>query len=220
MRLLLPIPSAMYTLPSLSNVTSDGRLKDSLECRSGRRERPPPPPPASARPRARGAGRRVDRDWPARRALPDADRFGFSADHRQESSLGIELGQDVRAGVDGPDVILRIDPQLLGEIEPVRALADFLHELAARIELKQARAAMIEGPLVAERRDRMTGSCEDENLPFRIRRDARDFAVRRKRQNVGVRVVVQLGHRLAVSEAPRATRRHSARKQQSLHVAS
>ena len=42
----------------------------------------------------------------------------------------------------------------------------------------------------------VAGARVDEDMTFRVRRDARDFAVRRQRKHVGVRVVGDLGHRL------------------------
>ena len=90
----------------------------------------------------------------------------------------IELHDLVRAGVDDPDVVLRIDAHLLREVDRVDTLADLLHELAGLIELKQPRAAVIERALVAERRDGVTGPRVDEHVAARVGGDAGDFAVR------------------------------------------
>ena len=129
-------------------------------------------------------------------AGPERDVLRLSAEHHQEPAVRIELHDHVRSGVDDPDVVLRIDAHLLGEVDAVDALADLLDELAGLIELKQARAAVIEGPLVAERRDRVAGARVDEDMALRVGRHAGDFAERRQAQDVGVRVVVDLGHRL------------------------
>jgi hypothetical protein len=113
-----------------------------------------------------------------------------------ESPIGIELHHLVRSRVDDPHVVLRIDAHLLREIDGVDALPDLFHELAGLIELKEARAAMVEGALVAERRDRVPGTRVNEDMAARVGRHARHFTVRRQREDVGVGVVVDLGHRL------------------------
>jgi hypothetical protein len=75
-------------------------------------------------------------------------------------------------------------------------LADLSHKLAGGIELKQPRAAVIEGALVAERRHRVSGPRIDKHVAARVRRHAGDFTVRRQRDDVGVGVVIDLRHGL------------------------
>jgi hypothetical protein len=157
-------------LPARSHVTSDGRLKAS---------------PLMQAPARRHAG-----------ARPQSDVLRLSAEHELEAAVGVELHDLVRSGVDDPDVVLRIDADLLREVDRVDALSDLLHELAGLIELKDARAVVIEGPFVAERRHGMAGARVDEDVPLRVRRHAGDFAVRRQREHVGVCVVIDVGHRL------------------------
>ena len=103
---------------------------------------------------------------------------GFASEHHQVSSVGIELDDLVRARVHDPDVVLRIDAHLLREVDRVDALADLLDELAALIELKEPRAAVVEGALVAERGDGVAGPRVDEHVAARIGRDAGHLAVR------------------------------------------
>src|SRR6266851_5392085 len=115
---------------------------------------------AAARFRSRAAGRQAA----ARRhagAGPERDVLRFSAEHQHQAPVRVELRHHVRSGIDDPDVVLRVDAYLLSEVDPVHALADLLHELAVLIELEQARATVIERPLVAERRHRMAGARED-----------------------------------------------------------
>ena len=76
--------------------------------------------------------------------------------------FGAELGDHVRAFVDRPDIVLRIDAHRVGELEAVIALADFLEEIAVLVEFPQPRgrrAAVI-----------------DEDVALRIGRDRNRFA--------------------------------------------
>ena len=75
-------------------------------------------------------------------------------------------------------------------------MTDLPHEFAALIELKQPGVSVIEGPLGAERRDRLAGAHVDEQLTARIGGHACHFAVRRQRNDVGVRLIVEFRNRL------------------------
>ena len=195
-------------LPARSHVTSDGRLKPSplMPDPAGLPALPPPPPPpppppAACRAAARREKRRVRRGRRHAGTGPQRDVLGLAAEHQLESSVGVELHDLVRSGVDDPHVVLRIDAHLLREVDRVDALSDLLHELAGLIELKQARAAVIERALVAERRHGVARSRVDEHVAARVGRDARHLAVRRQRDDVGVGVVVDLRNRLGEQRA-------------------
>src|SRR5262249_7102796 len=71
-----------------------------------------------------------------------------------------------------PDVVRRIDAHLLREVQRVEALADLLDELAVLIELEQPRPVVVEGALVAERRDRVAGPRVHEHVAPGIGGDA------------------------------------------------
>ena len=69
-----------------------------------------------------------------------------------------------------------IDAEPDRRVETVDVLPELAHELSGRIELKEPRPSAQERPVVADRRVRMPGARVDEDLPLRIRADARDFA--------------------------------------------
>src|ERR1700681_1314061 len=60
-----------------------------------------------------------------------------AAEHHEELALRAELRDGVRAFVDGPDVVLRIDADRVRELEAVITLADFLEVVAVLIEFPQ-----------------------------------------------------------------------------------
>ena len=127
--------------------------------------------PAAAAPRhlPAGAGR-------AGGGRPHADRFRLAPEHQRDAALGVELHDLVGALVDRPDVVLRIDAQAERGVEAVDVLAPLAHELAAGVELEQARAVAVERAVVAERGVGMPGARVDEDLALRIGADAADFA--------------------------------------------
>src|SRR3954469_18780918 len=128
-------------LPARSHVTSDGRLKLSPLIPAPGAPRPPPRPPPSppaAPPGRRGASGRHAAAGGHAGSRPHANVLRLAAEHELEPAVAVELHHLVRAGVDDPDVVLRIDAHLLREIDRVDALADLLDELAVLIELKQA----------------------------------------------------------------------------------
>src|SRR5262249_58730215 len=137
------------------------------------------PPPAftaaASAPRRTALGRQAA----ARRhagAGADADVLRLAPEDQLVAPLAVELDHLVRSGVDDPDVVLRVDAQLLREVDRVDALADLLHELTGLIELEQARAGVIERALVAKRRHRVAGACVDEDVALRGGGDARHLA--------------------------------------------
>ncbi len=96
----------------------------------------------------------------ARRQRQLIERIGTLAEHHQQLSVGTELLDDVGALVDGPDVVVLVDAHGVREREAVTAGAEFLDERAGLIELEQARLA---------------AAHVDEDVPFRVGRDARAF---------------------------------------------
>jgi len=65
---------------------------------------------------------------------------GPSAQHHQHPAFGTEFGDHVGAFVDGPDVVVFVDADGVGELEPDVACADFLQEFAGLVEFEKARA--------------------------------------------------------------------------------
>ena len=190
-------------LPARSHATSVGRLKLEPGVPDPGARRPPPagataaagrgaagPPARAAAPRPRRRRRRRSAAA-AGCAGRTRDRFRLAAEHERDAALGVELHHLVGAGVDGPDVVLRIDAQTDRGVEAVDVLPELAHELAGLVELEQPRAAAIERAVVAERRVRMAGARVDEDLALRIGADAGDLAdvdVGRRLQQVGVGV--------------------------------
>src|SRR5438034_483721 len=58
---------------------------------------------------------------------PERDVLGLSSEHHLVAAVGVELHDLVGSGVDNPHVVLRIDAHLLGEVDGINTLADFLH---------------------------------------------------------------------------------------------
>ena len=105
------------------------------------------------------------------------DRLRPSAEHHHDPSLGVELDDHVRPLVDDPDVVLRIDPHGVRELEAVQTLADLAHEGPVLIELEQTRVA---------------AAVVDEHVSLRVGGDADAFAeiqVGRQLEEVGHRRV-------------------------------
>ena len=71
----------------------------------------------------------------ARQHAQDGERS--SAEHHQHFAFGAELGDHVRAFVDGPDVVVLIDAHRMGEFEAEKSAADFLDEFAGLVEFEQ-----------------------------------------------------------------------------------
>src|SRR5262249_2552041 len=109
-------------------------------------------------------------------ARPHRHGLGFAAQQEGNAALGVELDDHVRHLIDNPDVVLRIDADLLGEQERIDILADLANELAVAIELQQPRAAVGKRARGADRNGRMAGPRVDENIALGIGRDATDFA--------------------------------------------
>jgi hypothetical protein len=127
----------------------------------------------------------------ARSPRADVDGLRLAAEHEQNAPLRVELHDLAGAGVDRPDVVLRIDAKTERVIETVDVLAPLADELAAGVEEEKPRAVAVEGAIVAEGRVRMTRSRVNENLSARVAADAAHFAdedVVRRAQEVGVSV--------------------------------
>src|SRR4029077_6733550 len=62
---------------------------------------------------------------------PHRDRLWLAAERQQVVSLGIELDDVARSLIHHPDVVLRVDPHLLREVEAVDPDADLTDVLAA-----------------------------------------------------------------------------------------
>ena len=124
---------------------------------------------------------------PVRRRDGAVDGRRPAAEHHQELALRTELRDGVRAFVDRPDVVLRIDAHGVRELEAVIALADFLDEVAVLVELPQPRVG---------------AAVVDEDVALRIGRDADGFAeilAGRHLQEVRHRRVVDFGDVCAVA---------------------
>ena len=86
--------------------------------------------------------------------------IGALAKDHQELAVGAELLNDVRALVDGPDVVVLVDAHRVREGEAVTSGAEFLDERASLVELEEPRLA---APHV------------HEHVPLRIGGDAGAF---------------------------------------------
>src|SRR5262249_19194110 len=128
--------------------------------------------------RLRGARRR-------RRFYP-FNRFGPPAQKHDDSPLGIELDNHVRPLIDGPNIVLWIDPYRMSEREAIQTLTDLADIFPILIEFKQTR---------------LLASGVDKNMPFGIRRNTNTFAkvqVGWKLQEVWRRIERYFGHILSL----------------------
>jgi len=91
-------------------------------------------------------------------------------------SGGIQFHDVSRHLIHDPQIVLRIDPDLLRVHEAVTVLPDFTTELAIAVETEQPRTAVRESARTTERHGGVAGSRVDENVTFRIRGDSGDFA--------------------------------------------
>src|SRR2546429_5154428 len=66
----------------------------------------------------------------------NGNRLGFSTQQELGMSRRIELHNEVRHLIDDPDVVLRVDTDLLGEDEAVAVLSYLPNEFAVSIELE------------------------------------------------------------------------------------
>ena len=174
-------------LPVESHATSVGRLKFSPAApRSRRRPRRPPP----ARPRAAAAPRlhrpaapavaapteRVGVGRHGQRQVRHPHRLGLAAEDHLDPPVRVELDHLRRHLIDHPDVVLRIDADLLRLQEAVDALADLTDELAGAIELEQPRAAVRDVARAGGRDHGRAGPRVDEDVALRVGRHAGRFA--------------------------------------------
>src|SRR6185437_10755770 len=99
-----------------------------------------------------GAGARSHRAADGRRP---------AAKHHQHLAVGAEFRDHVGAFVHGPDVVLGIDPDGVGELETVIAFADLLEEIAVLVELPELRGR--------------SAAVIDEDVALRVRRHCDGF---------------------------------------------
>ena len=85
------------------------------------------------------------------------DRLRPAAEHHHHAPGGVELDDHVRPLIDHPDVVLSIDADLVGELDPVETDAPLFDEVAVRIELEEPRIA---------------AAVIHKDVPFRVGRDA------------------------------------------------
>ena len=95
--------------------------------------------------------------------------FFLAAEHHHDPAVGIELDHHVRALVDGPDVVLAVDADGMGEGPGVEITPDLAHELPVGVELQQLRCRGTVG------RSARPAAGEYEHVAFRIDRDPRRF---------------------------------------------
>ena len=127
-------------------------------------------------------------------------RFGLAAEHHHDASLRIELDDHVRAFIDGPEIVLAIDPDGVREGPGVQVLADFAEEFAVLIEQKDL------GGGGSVRGAGGVAAREDVDLALRIDRDAGGFAevqIVGEFEEIGIRVEGDFGNALAECERPR-----------------
>jgi hypothetical protein len=73
--------------------------------------------------------------WRDRQHTLDGERS--STEHHQHFALGAELGDHVRAFVDGPDIVVFIDAHRMGEFKAEKSATDFLDEFAGLVEFEK-----------------------------------------------------------------------------------
>ena len=133
-------------------------------------------------PRGLGSGRR-------RHVFPGLGAVGrllAAAEHPLDAAGSVEANDHVRALVDGPDVVVPVDADSVGERPPVEVLPNLTHELAARRELQELRRDRAEG-----RPGSTARPGEHENPSLRVDRNAGDFT-----EVDVVRQLQEVGHRL------------------------
>jgi hypothetical protein len=91
------------------------------------------------------------------------------------AAIGIELDHHAGHLIHDPDIVLRIDADLLRNHEPVRVLADLADELSSLVELQQPRASVSERPGGADGDGGMARACVNENIALGIYSHTSDF---------------------------------------------
>ena len=112
------------------------------------------------------------------RRLGNVDGFRLAAQQHQDAAAGgIEFDDHAAIGIDGPDIVLAVDADLLGDEKTVKSPADLSDEIAGGIELKQlCPAADRKGARTAQRGARTAGPREDEDIALGVGRDSGDLA--------------------------------------------
>src|SRR5262245_45876610 len=103
-------------------------------------------------------------------------RLRLAAEQHHEAPFCIEFHDGVRHLLNHPDVVLRIDLDLLGKQHCVGGLANLADVLSGLVESEHPRSAVSERPRGAERQRWMPGSRVHEGVAFRVCRDAGHFA--------------------------------------------
>ena len=96
--------------------------------------------------------------------------FLLAAEHHHHPAVGIELNDHVRALVDGPDVVVGVDSNGMGERPSVKIAPDLAHELAVGVEFQQLRRRCAIG------RPARAPAGEHEHVALGIDCDPRRFA--------------------------------------------
>ena len=89
----------------------------------------------------------------------------LAAEHHRDPAFGVEPDHHVRALVDGPDVVVAVDPDGVGERPGVKIAADLAQVLSVRIEFQQLRGRRAIG------RSRRAAAREDEHMALGVDRD-------------------------------------------------
>ncbi len=122
------------------------------------------------------------------------DRLRLATQGHELAAIRRELDDHVRAFVDHPHVVLRIDTNRVRRQEPINLCADLVHILSVPVELEQPRTTMDEVACGADRHELASGARIDEQVPLRIRCNAGDLPeiqVLRQRQQIRRGVVTQ-----------------------------
>ena len=88
--------------------------------------------------------------------------FLLAPEYHHHAALRVELDDHVRALVDGPDVVVLVDADVVRERPRVQVLADLADELAVRPELEQLRRGGAVG------RSGRVAAIEDEDVLLRF----------------------------------------------------
>ena len=94
----------------------------------------------------------------------------LAAEHHHDPAVGIELDDHVRALVDGPDVVVGVDADGVGEGPRVKIAPNLAHELALGVEFQQLRRGR------AICRSARASAGEHEHMAFGIDSDPSRFA--------------------------------------------
>jgi hypothetical protein len=94
----------------------------------------------------------------------NVDGFGLASEQHDLTALRIELDDHVGHLIDDPDIVLRVDADLIGEHEAIHVMAEFFDETAIAVELEELRTAMHEVTRAAQGHEGMTCTGVDEDV--------------------------------------------------------